>query len=201
MMSSVDSEELFRHAFEGANDGMCIVEPSGRLLRVNQQMADMLDYTKAEIVGRMVEEFAAPESVGVSARFIGKSVSGEVESSIFEKTYITKTGRIVYGQVASSLIRNKDNEPVFFISHVRDISARKKIEQERELLIEQLLKALADIKRLEGILPLCSFCKKIRGEGGYWEPVESYIRNHSAADISHGLCPDCLKKHYPEFTD
>ncbi|MCO5045180.1 MAG: PAS domain S-box protein [Kiritimatiellae bacterium] len=114
MINSVDSEELFRHAFEGANDGMCIVEPSGRLLRVNQQMADMLDYAKEEMVGMMVEEFAAPESVGVSARFIGKSVSGEVESSVFEKTYITKTGRIVYGQVASSLIRNKDNEPVFF---------------------------------------------------------------------------------------
>ncbi len=201
MNISINSDELFRHAFEGANDGMCIVEPSGKLVRVNQQMADMLGYPKEEIEGRMVEDFAAPESRDVSAGFIRKSVSREVESSVFEKAYRAKNGGLVYGQVASSLIRDSEGNPLFFISHVRDITARKQVEQERELLLEQLLKALADIKRLEGILPICSFCKNIRTDDGEWEPVDRYIAQHSAAQPSHSLCPNCLAKHYPEFTE
>jgi hypothetical protein len=55
-----------------------------------------------------------------------------------------------------------------------------------------------EIKRLRGILPLCSFCKKIRDDKGYWERVDVYISKYSQADISHGICPECLKEHYPE---
>jgi hypothetical protein len=58
-------------------------------------------------------------------------------------------------------------------------------------------KAAEEIKDLRGILPLCSFCKKIRDDEGYWEQVDIYIHKHSQADISHSICPECLKKHYP----
>ncbi len=55
-----------------------------------------------------------------------------------------------------------------------------------------------EVKALRGILPLCSFCKKIRDEDGYWEQVDVYIHKYSEADISHSICPECMKKHYPE---
>jgi len=74
---------------------------------------------------------------------------------------------------------------------------RKNAEMERERLIEKLEKALEEIKTLKGIIPLCSFCKKIRNDKGFWEQVDVYISHHSDADISHSVCPDCLKKHYP----
>ncbi len=61
-----------------------------------------------------------------------------------------------------------------------------------------LHKAMDEIKVLKGILPLCSFCKKIRNEKGTWDQVEDYIQDHSSASISHGICPECLKKHFPE---
>ncbi|MEE4264543.1 MAG: MASE3 domain-containing protein [Desulfobacteraceae bacterium] len=80
-----------------------------------------------------------------------------------------------------------------------EIDMRKKTEQERESLITELQKALDEIKTLKGILPLCSFCKKIRNDRGQWENVDTYIHKHSQADVSHGICPDCMKKHYPEF--
>ena len=80
-----------------------------------------------------------------------------------------------------------------------EINIRKKTEQERESLIAELRKALDEIKTLRGILPLCSFCKKIRNVSGQWENVDTYIHKHSQADVSHGICPDCMKKHYPEF--
>lgn len=59
----------------------------------------------------------------------------------------------------------------------------------------------SEIKILRGILPLCSFCKKIRDDKGYWEQVDIYLRKYSEANISHGLCPECSKKHYPELYD
>ncbi|MFO7607136.1 MAG: HAMP domain-containing protein [Desulfurivibrionaceae bacterium] len=82
-----------------------------------------------------------------------------------------------------------------------DITARKENELAKDALIEELEKALSEIKKLRGILPICSFCKKIRDDKGYWNQVEVYIKEHSEADFSHSLCPDCAKAHYPEYMD
>lgn len=79
-----------------------------------------------------------------------------------------------------------------------DISDRKKEELIQNALIEKLEKALAEIKTLQGILPICSICKNVRNDEGYYEKIESYIHKHSGVDFSHTICPICLKKHYPE---
>ena len=63
---------------------------------------------------------------------------------------------------------------------------------------KRLVDYISEIQTLRGILPLCSFCKKIRNDEGYWEQVDVYIQRHSQADISHSICPDCMKKYYPE---
>lgn len=62
----------------------------------------------------------------------------------------------------------------------------------------ELKQALGEIKYLRGILPLCSFCKKIRNDQGYWQQVDQYIQQHTEADVSHGICPVCFEKHYPD---
>jgi len=79
-----------------------------------------------------------------------------------------------------------------------EIAERKKAHEELDKTIANLQLALDEIKTLRGILPICSFCKKIRNDKGYWEQVDVYIHRHSQADISHGICPDCQQKHYPE---
>jgi len=79
-----------------------------------------------------------------------------------------------------------------------EIDTRKQIEQEREKLIGELKTALKEIKTLEGILPICMHCKKIRDDKGYWNHLEKYIHDHSDAKFSHGICPACLKEHYPD---
>ena len=63
----------------------------------------------------------------------------------------------------------------------------------------ELQKAFEEIEQLKGILPICASCKKIRDDEGYWHQIELYIRDHSEADFSHGICPDCMKKLYPDF--
>lgn len=64
-------------------------------------------------------------------------------------------------------------------------------------MIAELRKALAEVKQISGLLPICSSCKNIRDDKGYWQKVESYISDRSQAQFSHGLCPDCVEKLYP----
>jgi hypothetical protein len=70
---------------------------------------------------------------------------------------------------------------------------------QRKLIDEKRQKALQEIKILRGFLPICASCKKIRDDSGYWNQMEAYIRDHSEAEFSHGICPECAKKLYPEF--
>jgi DNA-binding response OmpR family regulator len=76
---------------------------------------------------------------------------------------------------------------------------KRRAEEEREQLIVELQEALAEVKALSGLLPICMSCKKIRDDEGYWEQMEHYIQEHSEAKFSHGICPDCRTKLYPEY--
>lgn len=82
---------------------------------------------------------------------------------------------------------------------VQEVAERKKSEQEKERLIGELQQALAEVKKLSGLLPICASCKRIRDDQGYWRQIEGYISAHSEADFSHGICPKCAKELYPEL--
>ena len=73
------------------------------------------------------------------------------------------------------------------------------LSQEQKKLIAELQDALASIKTLRGMLPICSSCKKIRDDKGYWSQIEAYMSDHSDAEFTHALCPECAEKLYPEF--
>lgn len=87
------------------------------------------------------------------------------------------------------------------IQQEKNVAALEKASAERELLVSELRETLAEIKALRGILPICSFCKNIRNDEGYYEQLESYIHKHSGVDFSHTICPSCMQKHYPEEYD
>jgi hypothetical protein len=80
-----------------------------------------------------------------------------------------------------------------------DINSIKKIEEEKEILISELKQALEEVSKLSGLLPICSSCKNIRDDKGYWNQIESYIKDHSDAEFSHSICPDCSQKLYGNF--
>ena len=71
---------------------------------------------------------------------------------------------------------------------------------EQRELIAKLQDALANIRTLKGLLPICASCKKIRDDKGYWSQIEVYVRDHSDAEFSHGLCPDCARKYFDEIS-
>jgi PAS domain S-box-containing protein len=80
-----------------------------------------------------------------------------------------------------------------------ELIERKRVEKERKRLVSRLQKALANVKKMSGLLPICSSCKKIRDDNGYWNQIEAYIRDRSEAEFSHSICPECRKKLYPEL--
>ncbi len=107
--------------------------------------------------------------------------------------FITKPIRSIefLARVRSGLIIKRSHDLL-----VEEIKQRKKNENEKEKLIKKLEQASLEIKSLQGIIPICSHCKKIRDDEGYWSILEAYLQKHSDATFSHGMCPDCLDKLY-----
>jgi signal transduction histidine kinase len=99
--------------------------------------------------------------------------------------------------IQTTRLRNAQGDIVGAIQCAEDITERIRAEEERERLISELQKALSEVKILSGLLPICASCKKIRDDSGYWNQIESYIRDHSDAEFSHSICPECAQKIYP----
>lgn len=85
------------------------------------------------------------------------------------------------------------------LQHNRNLDERIAAEQQREKVILDLNKALSEVKKLSGLLPICSHCKKVRDGKGYWNQIEEYIHEHSEAEFSHGICQECAEKYYPDI--
>ena len=116
-----------------------------------------------------------------------------VESAKYEKKGIT-SNFIVSGKP----FKDADGNLLGIVESFQDISDRIKAENAKMELIDELQEALERVNLLSGMLPICASCKKIRDDKGYWNQIESYIRKHSEAEFSHGICPECAEKLYPE---
>jgi two-component system cell cycle sensor histidine kinase/response regulator CckA len=125
----IESEERFRHTFENANTGVCLVSTDGRFIKVNDRLCEIFGYSKKELEGMAVNDITHPEDVGLSPEFFKRSISGEMESIVYEKRYIHGKGHVVWGQISSSIVRGLEGEPLYFISHVQDITQQKLAEE------------------------------------------------------------------------
>jgi len=160
----------------------------------------MLGYTAKEILSRGVQEFLTPESyVKQKERLLKSLASGKTDSEMMELEVVHKDGHTLPVEINANFIFDEQGNPVEILGVARDISKQKAMREERETLIHDLRKALNEINHLRGILPICSICKSVRDDKGYWEQVDVYIQKHSQADISHSICPECAKELYPNF--
>jgi PAS domain S-box-containing protein len=125
-----ESEEKFHLSFDKANIGMCLVDLQGNLLQVNPKMCGLFGYSQDELVGMSVSTLALPDDDQISSKFIQGAVDEHSDSKVFEKRYRHRQGRIIYGEISSSLVRDAHGNPLYFISHMQDISERKMHERE-----------------------------------------------------------------------
>ncbi|NOQ22480.1 MAG: PAS domain-containing protein [Candidatus Aegiribacteria sp.] len=164
--------------------------------------AGMLGYTSEDIPGgkEFWLELIHPDDLSDVLEAAGKHERGETEIFEVEHRMRNKDGSwrwvLNWGRIVE---RDEDGKPVRALGTHLDISRRKNAELAMKDLIVELQSALSRIQTLKGIIPICAHCKKIRNDSGYWEQLEIFISQHSMAEFSHGLCPECVKKHYSEI--
>jgi PAS domain S-box-containing protein len=110
-----------------------------------------------------------------------------------------KNGRVIPVSVTVSPVKGADGAVIGAATIARDITAHKRAEQEHLQLIGELTQALERVKTLAGLLPICASCKSIRNDDGYWQKVEAYISQHSDAQFTHSICPDCCQKYFADY--
>ncbi len=193
------AEEKYRDLFENANDVIFILDEDYNYVDVNRKAVEVFGYSREEFLRLNVKDVIPPEQRQRSDdEFTKLDKNGGYERFVGRQR--TKDGRWLDIEVNSSAIV-RDGKVIGSRDIVRDISERRQAERERERLIAKLQQALEEIKTLKGIIPICSFCKRVRVDQDYWEQVDIYIKDHSEADISHGICPECLRSMYPDFAE
>ena len=191
------SEKKFRDIAEISLAGVYIIQ-DGIFTYVNKKFAEILGYSVEECLNNMYfGQTVYPEDLDIVREQIRKRISGTINSVNYTFRGIKKNGEIIHLEIFGSTIQLTGKPAV--AGSILDITVRKQIEEQREELIEALQKALSEVKTLRGFLPICSYCKKIRDDKGYWSQIESYIHKHSDAEFSHGICPECAKKHFPDM--
>jgi len=116
-----------------------------------------------------------------------------------EHIHFLPDGSKTFAEISTSPIMDDSGQVTQVVHIARNITKRKQAEEEREKLIVELQKALSEIKTLQGLLPICMNCNKIKTEHGVWKKLETYIAKHSDAEFSHGICPDCFAKQMSEI--
>lgn len=181
----------FERLFNAMPEGVALIDGSGTIRNINRAYEHLFGFTREEVLGRNVTSIQVPEKYVGEVKDSLEAVMSGVGISL-ETERMKKDGTPMdLSIIATPVDLGTDERMVYAI--YRDITQRKRSEKEREELIEQLQKAIAEVKTLSGLLPVCAWCKKVRDDQGYYHQLETYIAAHSGATFTHGICPDCLE--------
>jgi PAS domain S-box-containing protein len=191
----VQASRQWSNTFNTISDFITVINKEMKMVRVNKALCDFVGKDAEELIGQPCYEIMHgtkepwPGCPHVEAMESGKTTTSEINDPHIGKPLL----------VTCSPFFNENGNLVGTVHVARDISIQKFAEEEKERLIAELQSALSKVKQLSGFLPICASCKKIRDDKGYWNQLEAYIRDHSEAEFSHGICPDCAKRLYPEM--
>jgi len=195
-----DAAEELAAIVEGSDDAILSKTLDGIITSWNRAAEEIYGYTADEAIG-LPMSILVPEGCRDELTGIFQKISRSERIEPFDTTRLRKNGELIHVSLSIAPIKNAAGEVVGASTIARDITDRKHAEQEREKLVFELRKALASVKTLSGLLPICSYCKKIRNDEGYWQQLEAYIHQRSEAEFSHGCCPDCYKKAMAELDE
>ena len=170
-----------------SNDAITVLDLNGNILAWNRGAEKLYGYTEEEALQMNVADLmpgGRQEAAGRSER----SATGEFTES-FEAQRRAKNGKILDVWITTTYLKDDAGNVDSLATTERDITRLKNDLRAKE----------TEVKILRGLLPICASCKEIRDDQGYWHQIESYIHEHSEAEFSHGICPKCLKKLYPQY--
>jgi PAS domain S-box-containing protein len=194
-----DELRKLSRAVDQSPASIVITDTTGAIEYVNPKFVQITGYSLEEAVGKNPRILKSGEQPSGDYKQLWSIITSgsEWEGEFHNKK---KSGELYWESAVISPIKDVRGIITHFLAVKEDITQRKKAEAEREKLINELQVALADVKTLSGLIPICSSCKKIRDDQGYWNILESYIMKHSDARFTHGMCPECMAKFYPDIT-
>jgi PAS domain S-box-containing protein len=169
-------------------DMLCIAHFSGYFIKLNPAWEQTLGFSREELQSKPMFEFVHPEDRERTLDQNRRVKAGE-QALVFENRYLCKDGS--YKWLLWNATGDLERQVIYSIA--RDMTERKLAEQERERLLQELQTALAEVKELQTILPICVYCKSIRDDENYWRTVEAYMAHHTNIRFSHGICPVCYE--------
>jgi len=194
-----ESERRYRNIVDHAGDIIYRADAEGRFTYCNPTAVRLLRYAETELIGRRYLDLLRSDHRVAAEQFYGRQFLRKTPNTYYEFPVLAKDGSELWiGQSVQIIL--KDGCADGFQAVARDITERKRAEMELQKANAELRQTLQEVKVLRGFIPICMSCKKIRDDGGYWQQIESYIQKHSEALFSHGICQDCMKKLYPEFS-
>jgi PAS domain S-box-containing protein len=178
---------LFENAFHHAAIGMALVGLNGEFLKVNHSLCELVGYPEEELKALTFQDITFPDDLGTDLAYVAQLVAGEIQSYRMEKRYITKAGTIVWILLSVSLVRAADGQPRFFISQIKDITARKEVEREKEELLAKLQRSNSEIMNLRSkLLTICAWTKRVRCNDR-WMTVDEFLVNELGLNLTHGM--------------
>ena len=195
------SEERFRSLVETTSDWIWEIDENAFYTYVSPRVKDILGYDPQEIIGKNPFDLMPHEEAERVSLEFRSIVENRRPFPGLENINKHKDGRLIVLETSGVPIFDSEGKYCGYRGIDRDITSRKKEEEERERLINELRDALANIKTLSSMLPICAYCKKIRDDKGYWEAVETYISKHTDTVFSHGACPECAEKALKELEE
>jgi len=195
------SDQFFVEALmENIPDNIYFKDLQGRFVKINKSQSLFLGLTSVdEAVGKTDFDFFKQEHAQQAYIDEQKIIESAKPMLNKEELITTVSGVSKWFSVTKAPLYNAVGSIIGTFGLSRDITTHKELENEREALIIQLREAIDHVQTLKGLIPICSHCKKMRDDKGYWHEVEVYVRDHSSAEFSHGLCEECLAKFYPEY--
>jgi PAS domain S-box-containing protein len=182
--------------FETAAGAIRVIDKDFNMLRCNQTFWNLTGAREAE--GRKCYDVFPGSLCHTSQCPLSRIIQGEerVECQIDK---VRPDGGKVPCILTATPFRQTGGELIGIVEDFKDVSHIKQVVEEHERTIAELQRAVAEVKVLSGLLPVCASCKKIRDDNGYWNQIEAYVRKHSEADFTHSICPDCAEELYPDF--
>jgi PAS domain S-box-containing protein len=182
---------------ERARDGIIVLDAEDRIVDINAA-ARRLFGIEEEVIGKPAA-LVLGDAHGPLMRARPSPQSGAAGDVTVELPLAGDPPR--HFEATVSLLRGPRGTAAGCLVFLHDVSTRRQAEQEKETLIRELTAALKDVKTLQGLLPICASCRKVRNDRGYWENIESYISEHSRTQFTHGLCEECAARLYPELQE